>query len=156
MLVSGGWLGPAGRCRKRQRLPNCRRRRRFRPAFPASFAGDSDGTIIVIPRDVTGGISYLVEIGAYDTVADEEVTLRYGSKGFDTLSTDFLPNPFYEPRIKVPGDYSRTMFADGTTSGSLQVGTGVIELINVDGGLDDLIDHAVDGRTSGRPLFLTG
>lgn len=119
----------------------------FSPAFLASFAGDSDGTIIVIPRDVTGGISYLVEIGAYDTAAETEVTLRYGSKGFNTLPTDIPPNAFYEPRIDVPGDYSRTMFADGTTSGSLQVGTGVIELKNPDGGLDELIDHAFDGRT---------
>jgi hypothetical protein len=118
----------------------------YAPVFSAAFTGDSQGTIIAIPRDVTGGIAYLVEIDALDP-ADQSVTLRYGSIGFNTLPTDDVPNAHYEERVKVPGDYSRSMFSDGTTSGDIDVGAGVIELINADGALDTLKDHAFDGRT---------
>lgn len=127
--ASRGWLGAT-----------------FSPTFVAAFTGDSEGSIVIIPRDVTGGIAYLVEIDALDP-DDAPVTLRYGSIGFNTLPTDTVPNAHYAERVKVPGDYSRAMFADGTTSGDIEVGAGVIELINVDGELDGLKDHAFDGRT---------
>src|SRR5690606_13077040 len=32
--------------------------------------GDSDGQIIFIPRDVEGGIGYLIELGAWDKTND--------------------------------------------------------------------------------------
>ncbi|HEV7414851.1 MAG TPA: hypothetical protein VGN98_01740, partial [Tianweitania sediminis] len=75
---------------------------------------------------IDSGIAYLVEINALDPEG-QAVTLRYGSIGFTTLPSDAPTNAFYAPRVKVPGDYSRTMFSDGTTSGSIEVGAGVIE-----------------------------
>jgi hypothetical protein len=122
----------------------------FSPLFTAAFEGDSDGTIIIIPRDIAGGIAYLIEIEAHDPVLGETVTLRYSSDGFNTTPIDVSPNAFYAPRIKVPGNYERSMFGSGMTTGEQRVGAGVVELINADGALSDggrdsIYDHAFDG-----------
>lgn len=116
------------------------------PHLLASFEGTSEGVIVIIPRDVEGGIAYLVEVAAYDPDLDNEVLHCFSDVVLNTLPTDSLPNRHFDPRLTVPGDYVRSMFSDGTTSGSIDVGTGVIEMSNVDGVLDDLADHAFDGR----------
>lgn len=118
-----------------------------------SFAatGGSEGTIIIIPRDAAGGTAYLVEVDAYDPALGEVVTLRYSSDGFNTKPGDIVPNGHYAPRLKVPGDYERTLFGIGGTAGDIQVGAGVVELVNNDGGLDregrdKISDLSFDGR----------
>lgn len=97
------------------------------------------------PRSAGTGTAYLVEIEAYDPTEDEVVTLRFSSGGYNTSPEDDPANAHFSPRLVVPGDYSRALFGTGGTSGAIDVGAGVTELINADGGLDHLIDHAFDG-----------
>lgn len=69
----------------------------------------------------------------------------FSGDGFNSLPTDVKPNVHYSGRIKVPGNYERTLFSSGTTAGQLTVGAGVIELVNMDGELDYLRTLAFDG-----------
>lgn len=52
----------------------------------------------------------------------------------------------YEPRIKNPATLRRDCFAAGRTAGQSRVGYGALELVNNDGGLDDLAGYGLDGR----------
>ena len=84
-------------------------------------------------------IDYLVEITAHN--GSGVVTLRYSGAGAN------YGGNYYAPRLKNPGSLKLMMFADGTTKGQSKVGFGEVQLINVDGGLDALIDYGFDGRT---------
>lgn len=111
-----------------------------------SFAGQgvSEGHTFIVPRDASKGISYLIELDAYDMFAGEETTLYFSSSGFNTAADDSLPNQHFTPAIKEPGNYDRAMFSQGTTHGQISVGAGYIELVN-DGQLDGLRNYAFDG-----------
>jgi len=106
--------------------------------------GNSEGYTYIVPRDASKGISYLIELDAYDMLADEETTLYFSSIGFNTSPTDSLPNQPFTPAIKEPGNYERALFSQGTTHGQISVGAGYIELVN-DGQLDGLRNYAFDG-----------
>ena len=110
-----------------------------------AITGDSAGAILVLPRIVDGGLGYLVEIEAYDPAVGGVVTHCFSSVKLSTLPTDSLPNRWFNDRLDVPGDYTRSMFSDGTTAGAIDVGVGVIRIINNDGALDGLLEQAFDG-----------
>ncbi|PWE57670.1 hypothetical protein DEM27_00200 [Metarhizobium album] len=107
--------------------------------------GDSDGNIIIIPRDIEGGTAYLLEMAGADPETGDPVNVYFSSDGFNTLPTDTPANTHYSGRMKVPGNYERTLFGVGTTSGEMSVGVGVVELSNMDGELDYLRRLAFDG-----------
>lgn len=90
---------------------------------------------------------WLVEFSAYD-VTNAILTTQYfdSGTGFVTSGTDTPPHQYYDARLKVPGNISRSMFAGGTTRGASRVGFGDIVLLNGDGGLDYLLDYGLDGR----------
>lgn len=116
------------------------------PNLVAVITGDSDGNIIIIPRDIEGGLGHLIELECWDKQAEALTTLHFASIGFTTLPTDPVPNVHYLERAKVPGDYSRSLFANGTTHGQISVGAGYIEIVGNDGALDDLrARYAFDG-----------
>jgi|GEM_PF-701425 len=116
------------------------------PNLVAVITGDSDGNIIVIPRDIEGGLGHLIELDCWDKQAEALTTLHFASIGFTTLPTDPVPNVHYLERAKVPGDYSRSLFSNGTTYGQISVGAGYIEIVGNDGALDDLrARYAFDG-----------
>lgn len=92
---------------------------------------------------------YLMDLEAYDDTVSPAVTrtIRFSSDGYTTEPTDTPANTFYEPRLKIPANYQRSLFGgDGTTSGAASSGFGEIVLAAVDGGLDYLRDYALDGR----------
>jgi hypothetical protein len=109
----------------------------------ASGTGES---LAPAPRDPATGFIYLVEIDAWNTSTEEVETFRFGSRPFTTRPVDSPSNAHYEDRLKLPGDYSRSLFSSGRTGGVADVGVGVIELVNNDGGLDALESYAFDGR----------
>ena len=117
----------------------------FVPPLVFAGSGDSDGQIIVIPREVTGGIAYLIEIQAAHRVTGVARTFYFSSDGFNTLPTDTPANQHFAGGIKSPGNYDRALFSSGTTSGEVSVGFGFIELVNADGSQDHLRDYAFDG-----------
>jgi hypothetical protein len=125
----------------------------FATVFPlglvSGITGESDGTPIVIPRSIAGGIAYLVEIEARRQSGDF-LTLTYSSDGFRSRPDDPLPNRVYTERVINAGHYSRSLFGSGTTSGQSSVGVGYIELNDndgrlSDGGADSIDDLAFDG-----------
>ncbi len=110
-----------------------------------SATGDSEGNVVLPPRDVTGEAVYLVEMGAAHRQTGAARTFRFSPGGYNTRPTDTPANTYYEAGVDAPGQYSRTLFSAGTTSGEITVGAGYIEIINSDGGFDELRDYAVDG-----------
>lgn len=92
---------------------------------------------------------YLLELTAYDDTVSPPVTrtLRFASEGYNTEPSDTPASTHFEPRLKNPANYSRSLFGgDGTTQGGQTVGFGEIVLIGNDGGLDYLRDYGIDGR----------
>ena len=90
---------------------------------------------------------YLVEFDAANPLTGAVERLRFGSEGYTTRPDDDLPNTHFENRVVDPGNFERTVFSDGRTSGASTVGAGVIELVIADGELDFLVEMAVDGRS---------
>jgi hypothetical protein len=111
--------------------------------YVAAGAGSSSA---YVPRDPAIGLIRLVEIEAYDPSAEETVTLRFGTKAFVTLPTDSPANAYYEDRLESPGDYQRSLFSSGMTTGVASVGSGEIILKGGEG-LDYMEGYAFDGRT---------
>lgn len=107
--------------------------------------GDSDGQIIIIPRAPVGGTGYLVEMQSVHRTTGVARTFYFSTDAFNSLPSDNPPNQHYMVRIKNPGNYSRSLFSPGATSGDVSVGYGYIELVNMDGDLDELRDYAFDG-----------
>lgn len=99
-----------------------------------------------VPRDPARGLIYLVEIDGWSLSNNSVTTFRYATQDFTTRSIDSPSNAFFENRISLPGDYSRSLFSDGRTNGVATIGVGAIELINPDGALDELENYAFDGR----------
>ncbi|MFY7963197.1 MAG: hypothetical protein ACOVVK_24200 [Elsteraceae bacterium] len=93
---------------------------------------------------------YLVEVDARLDVAGSVATLRFASgPGYNHPSAP----GYYEPRLANPLTLRRTLFSAGATSGAVGVGTGAIDLANLDGGLDALIGYGFDGgRATVRTL----
>lgn len=93
---------------------------------------------------------YLVEVEARLDVEGSLATLRYASgSGYNHPSAP----AYYEPRLANPLTLRRTLFSAGATSGAVGVGTGAIDLANLDGGLDGLIGYGFEGgRATVRTL----
>ena len=89
---------------------------------------------------------YLLEVDAYDPVIAGVRTLRYGTDGVMTRPDDVPANTFYEPRLNQPGNFERSIFGSGGTTGAGSSSFGDIVLANIDGALDPLNDMAFDGR----------
>lgn len=90
---------------------------------------------------------YIVEITAAIDAAGTTTTLRYASKAYTTKPTDTPANTFYDDRITNPASISRSLYSNGTTSGASRVNYGAVELSNVDGGLDSILNYSFDGRS---------
>lgn len=92
---------------------------------------------------------YLVEIEAHDGTG--VITLYFGTDGITSRPSDSPPNTYYDPRIKDPGNFERTLFAQGTTRGASQAGGGDVIVASGDPGngvtLDALLDYGFDGRS---------
>jgi hypothetical protein len=118
----------------------------FQPSLVVEITGTSDGNIIVIPRDIEGGIGYLVEMECFDRQVNAEATLYFASIPFTTLPGDTVTNQHFAERLKEAGSYDRSMFSTGTTQGQISVGAGYLEIVNNDGELDQLRNrYAFDG-----------
>jgi len=89
---------------------------------------------------------YLVEITAWDTVAEEEVVLYFSDQGFTTEPDDTPANQHFEARVNQALNFQRSVFAGGKIGGQSSIDFGEIRLNNTDGGLDYLQDYVIDGR----------
>lgn len=90
---------------------------------------------------------YIVEIVAAIDAAGTTTTLRYSSQPYTTKPSDTPANTFYDDRITNPASISRSLYSNGTTSGASRVNYGAVELTNVDGGLDSILNYSFDGRS---------
>ncbi|WP_306602493.1 hypothetical protein [Azonexus sp.] len=112
---------------------------------------------------------YLAHITVFDPAIAGTRMLYLSSAGYTTGSAGLPPGGLahtaYEPRIKQPANMRREMFGRGTTGGESTVGYGVLELTNIDGGLDDIATFGLDGqpitilvgevRRGGPPIWTT-
>jgi hypothetical protein len=93
---------------------------------------------------------YLVEIVGLQPVSAGGAleTLRYCTGvGYVTKPAETPANAIYYPRVISPGSYERHMWQAGTTRGQGSVNLGTVELANIDGSLDYLLDYDFDGRS---------
>lgn len=90
---------------------------------------------------------YLVEVTAATDSAGTTAVLRFSSEAYTTGPAESPANAYYDARVKTPADITRNLFSNNTTSGASRVGYGVVELINVDGGLDYMRTYGYDGRS---------
>lgn len=89
---------------------------------------------------------YLMILTGYKpTPTVGKTDLYFGTHEYITQPYDSIPNQYFEPRISNPGVFSQSMYSPGTTGGNSSGGYGVIDLINTDGGLDDLCDWGLAG-----------
>lgn len=84
---------------------------------------------------------YLAEVTAYDPSLPGERVLRYctGTGYVDGSSQ------FFDPRIEQPANMQRSLGNGGR--GASRIGYGELVLVNIDGGLDGLVDFGFDGRS---------
>jgi hypothetical protein len=96
--------------------------------------------------------------------------LRFASGlGLLTGASDTPPHVHFEPRLKQPMSFQRTMFASARVMGGSKVGAGEMVLLNNDQGLTYLRDLGIGGRSvtlrvgvpgaafpAGYTTFLTG
>lgn len=94
---------------------------------------------------MAGEREYLIEMTVCTDGAGTTSTLCYSVFGFNSEPYDTLPNRHYAPRVIRPGVLSMTLFSPGATTGQSKVGFGGVQLANVDGGLDGLIDYGFAG-----------
>ena len=90
----------------------------------------------------------LAELTVRTDSVGSTTTLRYTS-GKEYVG--FGAPGYYAPVVHKFLNLRRDAFGDGTTSGDIKVGGGVLELVNNDGQLDALIDYGFDG---GEACFL--
>ncbi|WP_110644123.1 hypothetical protein [Salinicola sp. CPA57] len=86
-------------------------------------------------------MTWTLQVDALDPGGDS-VTLRYSLGRYD----DPDDNAF-DPRIDQPGLFRAGLFAGSLISGD-RSSYGETTLVNADGGLDHLVDYAVDGRAA--------
>lgn len=94
------------------------------------------------------GQIFLVEVTAAIDSLGTTQTFYFcgGAGGFTTAPTDTPANQYYEPRLLQPADFTRPMFSDVTTAGQSTVTWGTLDLENIDGGLDSLMNYSFDNR----------
>lgn len=85
---------------------------------------------------------WLMEIDTLDS-EDTPVTLRFSSAYY----TDEAGN-FYDERIQQPALFTSSAFTGNILQSGSRSAFGEAVLVNVDGGLDYLVDYAMDGRTA--------
>lgn len=100
---------------------------------------------------------WLAHVTVYDATLPGEKTLYFSSSNFVTGTTGLPPNgvahTYYDPRISQPMLARRDIFDAATTFGASKVSYGTLDLINNDGGLDELKDYGFDGR---KIVIITG
>ena len=89
---------------------------------------------------------YLVEVVAATDSAGTTTTLRFASDNYVTGPAESPANTYYDPRVKTPADITRNLFSNNATGGVSRIGYGVVELANVDGGLDYMLGYGYGGR----------
>ncbi|HEX7007825.1 MAG TPA: hypothetical protein VF274_11835, partial [Alphaproteobacteria bacterium] len=94
----------------------------------------------------TGQRIYLVELFPYDKTAGQIKSLYYSTHGFTTEPADDPPNTYYDARVATAINFTRSLFQQGRIGGKSIPGFGTLELRNEDGGLDDFVNYAFDGR----------
>lgn len=98
---------------------------------------------------------YLVEFEAMNA-AGAIVTARFATVGYVTSPADNPPNAYFEERVTNPGNFERSMFGSGRTTGDAEVGYGIIELANGDDGTGENLDVLATYAVDGRPLRIYG
>ena len=88
---------------------------------------------------------WLAVANPYDPDLPGRVARYFSSSEFNSRGDSTPAHQFFDPRLIQPGSLERTLFSPGSTTGRSTLSLGEAVLNNVDGGLDDLIDHGWDG-----------
>lgn len=87
---------------------------------------------------------YIAEITAYDPSIPGERVMRFCTgTGYTSGAGDTPAHAWHEPRIQQPANMQRAL----PLRGASRVGYGELVLVNIDGGLDALVDYGFDGRS---------
>ncbi len=83
---------------------------------------------------------WLITVDALDS-NNQAVTLRFSSGGYVDASDNY-----YDDRVIQAALFTNSLFAGTMYSAVAKPGFGETTLVNTDGGLDHLVDYAIDGR----------
>ncbi|MDK2124146.1 hypothetical protein [Parachitinimonas caeni] len=89
---------------------------------------------------------WLFEADTLDAANQPTVQRWAAGGGFQTAPSDSPPAAWFEPRVAEAFSFEANLFDKATTYGASRIGWGVLKLVNPDGRLDGLLDHAIDGR----------
>lgn len=89
---------------------------------------------------------YVAELQGYDLAAAAVKTYRYSTEPHVTGATDTPAHTAFTPRIKQPAWAVRSAFSRGAVGGATELRWGELQLVNNDGGLDDLLNVAFAGH----------
>lgn len=94
---------------------------------------------------------WLAHVTCYDPALPGNRVMYFSSQGYTTGATNYpasgAAHTPYDSRIMQPALMRRDCFDKGTTGGESSVGYGMLDLVNIDGGLDGLADVGLDGQS---------
>lgn len=88
----------------------------------------------------------LVELRAVVDDSGAKRSFYLSTGNFTTGPDDFPANTSFLPRLKDAGSISLSAYGSNRTSGGTVLDKGTIELVNVDGALDDWLSYGFDGQ----------
>ena len=89
-------------------------------------------------------MSWIVEFDAH--TGAELVTYYLSDDGYTSTAASTPAHTHFQARVIDPGTLSRSLVAERDQLGKTELGFGEIELVNLDGGLDALVDYGLGGR----------
>lgn len=115
--------------------------------YAAPTVSIANGTYtLLVGGDVSTETRTVTVSGGSHTILPSAGNSRVTSYAFYTEASGTPESTYFDARIQEPGNWSRSLYAPGTTAGESMVGAGEIVLANPDGGLDGLLDYGVGGR----------
>lgn len=128
---------------------------RFYPGMVLLISGDDSNfmvaTVTSYTKDTMKLLVNVTSVTGSGTFADWQIdgdyVFRFSSKrGFRTRPTETPARAIWLNRLLEPGSFRVSLYSPGLIGGRSEIGSGVIEVDNTDGVLDDLKYVAFDGR----------
>lgn len=93
---------------------------------------------------------WLAHVTVYDVGLAAEKVLYFSSSAYTSGASNYpasgAAHTYYDPRIKQPALMRRDIFDAAKTYGASRVGFGLMDLVNIDGALDEMLVYGIDGR----------
>ena len=90
---------------------------------------------------------YLIEMTAVIDTAGTTKVYRFGTEAFVSSHADAPPDTVWLPYVRDPGQMEQYLWSAQRTTGAVTIGFGSVQLVNIDGALDELADCEFGGQS---------